>query len=85
MGDFKYVNTPYLSTEELYDVAADPLERANLKDDQEPEINRRLAELRVLLQRWTESARPFPQPEEPQPKEISDETLRRLKSLGYVD
>ena len=84
-GDFKYVQTPYLSTEELYDLSSDPWERDNLLVTGGPEFSRTAARLRRQLQAWADSANPLPQPTEPQPKEITDDTIKRLKSLGYIE
>ncbi len=80
-GSFKFIQNPYRGTEELYDVASDPTERANLLDDPTPEALALAARLRRRLDAWTESAAPLPSRFEPSQRE---ETIERLKSLGYL-
>jgi len=84
-GRWKYVYAPYLELEQLFDVVADPEERTNLlseiTDKPSDEIRAVRDRLRAALDRWVESARPFPSQLD---ASQSDETLRRLKELGYT-
>ncbi len=82
MGDWKYVRTPYAQTEELYNLAKDPLERRNLLTAPTAEITATAAELRRKLESWTRSASPLPTRFESSQRE---ETLERLRSLGYAE
>ncbi|MBN2561204.1 MAG: sulfatase [Phycisphaerae bacterium] len=80
-GNLKYVRTPYLQFEELYDLSVDPHERKNLLGDATPETHGKAGELRQKLEKWTNSARPLPSDLEATHRE---DTVRRLKSLGYL-
>jgi hypothetical protein len=71
---WKYIRSG--GAEELYDLAADPAERANLAGDQ-PAVRE---ELRAAVAAWTR-AYPLALPEEGPINERLKETLR---SLGYV-
>jgi len=82
MGDWKYVQTPYAQTEELYNLARDPLERRNLLTSPTAEITATAAGLRRRLDTWTRSADPLPTRFESSQRE---ETIKRLRSLGYAD
>jgi arylsulfatase A-like enzyme len=79
-GDLKFIQTPYEDTEELYDLAADPFERRNLLE-RDPDMAETAQDLRRRLRQWAESANPFPQPDS---TTISEESIKRLKSLGYL-
>lgn len=80
-GNLKYIQTPYAMTEEFYDLSEDPYERNNLLTSTTPTIATKAAELRQKLEAWAESARPLPSRFE---KSQHEETIRRLKSLGYL-
>lgn len=80
-GRHKLIVTPYMGTQELYDVVADPDEVVNLLESPSAEIERLAADLGAKLQAWTESAHPLPSQFEPSQQE---ETKRRLRSLGYL-
>lgn len=80
-GNLKYIQTPYEMTEELYDLSADPYEQKNLLENATPEIISKVKALRKKLIAWANSANPLPSRFEPSQKE---ETIRRLKSLGYI-
>ncbi len=80
-GPYKLIQVPYRNAEELYDLARDPGESTNLIDSAVPEIVARVRELRLKLEQWAASARPPP----PQFDERHrDETIERLKALGYL-
>lgn len=80
-GRLKFIWTPYAGTEELYDVFADPHELRAIRPDSSPEVERRVRHLKDVLMRWTDSAQPLPSRFEPSQNE---ETIRRLRSLGYL-
>lgn len=87
LGPWKYVRTPYLDLEELFQLERDPGERVNLFDllrgrpssalPTPDELDR----LRSELEAWDRSAAPFPTRFE----EVSpEETVERLRRLGYL-
>jgi len=80
-GRYKYVATPYLGTEELYDVVADPRERENLLEAPTDEMLRLAGDMRVRLEAWTDSAQPLPSTFD---SSQTEESIRRLRSLGYL-
>jgi arylsulfatase A-like enzyme len=80
-GSFKYIQTQYLGREELYDLSTDPHERRNLLASLAPEMVARAAELRGKLEAWTATADPLPSYFD---RDRREETLRRLRALGYV-
>ncbi|MFH1689205.1 MAG: sulfatase-like hydrolase/transferase [Candidatus Eisenbacteria bacterium] len=80
-GRHKFVWTPYLGTEELYDVAADPHETSNLLELPTSETPELAADMRARLEAWTDSADPLPSTFDPSQTE---ESVRRLRSLGYL-
>jgi len=81
-GRYKFIQTPYLGTEELYDLESDPSEQKNLLQDASPETLEIAARLRADLTAWAESADPLLTRFAPSQ---TDETRERLKSLGYID
>ena len=80
-GRYKYVATPYLGTEEFYDVVADPRERENLLEAPTDEMLRVAGDMRVRLEAWTDSAQPLPSTFD---SSQTEESIRRLRSLGYL-
>ncbi|MBN2563148.1 MAG: sulfatase [Phycisphaerae bacterium] len=80
-GDLKYIQTPYVHTEELYDLSVDPHERNNLLIAPTSENAARAAELRERLDEWVQSADPLPSQFD---RSQLDDTIRRLRSLGYA-
>ena len=73
-GGWKLIWSAYGPTYELYDLAADPEEVDN-RAGRRPDLLRSLKdELDVTPPRWRRSAT----------IEISEETLERLRSLGYI-
>jgi hypothetical protein len=80
-GRHKFIQTPYLGTEELYDLESDPSEQKNLLQDPSQETLEIAARLRAELTAWADSADPLPARFEPSQRE---ETIERLKSLGYL-
>jgi arylsulfatase A-like enzyme len=81
-GRFKFIQTPFLGTEELYDLAADPHEQTNLLADASPQMLAVADRLRQALEAWTASASPLPSKFEPSQRE---ETIERLRALGYLE
>lgn len=81
-GPWKYIVTPYRRTEELFNLSSDPGERINLLPSAAPEVQQRLAELRAALKRFDADVNPPPMRFESSQR---DETVRRLKALGYID
>jgi arylsulfatase A-like enzyme len=79
-GRWKFIYRPVGMVRELYDLEADPQEKTNKLDNPDAEALKRSAELAARLEAWTQSARPL-QSE----ADESDETLRKLKDLGYVE
>jgi arylsulfatase A-like enzyme len=78
---FKYIQTPYLKTEEFYHLAADPFEIHNMIDSKEVDTRKRIRTMKRKLQKWILSARPMKSKfQEDQKKE----TIERLRSLGYL-
>jgi arylsulfatase A-like enzyme len=80
-GRYKYVATPYLGTDELYDVIADPQEISNLLDAPMEEVLGLAADMRARLEAWTNSAQPLPSAFD---SSQTEESIRRLRSLGYL-
>lgn len=81
-GPYKLIQIPYAGREELYDLATDPGEQANLLEgDLSPEVGARAGELRRKLEAWAASAHPLPSEFDPEQRE---ETIERLKGLGYL-
>lgn len=80
-GRYKFIATPYRGTEELYDIEADPAERWNLLDLPSAETKDVARRLREELRIWTDAANPLKSGFESSQQE---ETLKRLKSLGYI-
>jgi arylsulfatase A-like enzyme len=81
-GRWKFIQTPWLSTERFFDLDADPLETTNLLDSPTEESQAAAGELRRKLEAWAASARPLPSQFDTSQRE---ETERRLRSLGYVN
>jgi arylsulfatase A-like enzyme len=79
---FKLVQVPFAGREMLFDLAADPAEQDDLFRRPTPEVAATANRLRGLLEDWAASARPLPSRFDPAQR---DETLERLKALGYVE
>ncbi len=79
---FKFIQTPYLGTEELYDLSADITETRDILDDFPPRLLARIGMLSDELEGWAFSADPLPSDFERSQRE---ETIERLRSLGYVN
>jgi hypothetical protein len=77
----KYIHTEYRKDEELYDLSSDPYEQDNLLTDPERARQAGVDELRDIYHQWSESARPLPSHFD---RIKRKETLRQLKSLGYI-
>jgi choline-sulfatase len=80
-GHYKLIQSPYLGTEQLYNVVEDPAEIRNLLDDPASEIVALAGELRPALEAWAVSGNPLPSEFE---TKNTEETVKRLKSLGYL-
>ena len=80
-GSLKYIRTLYQGREELYDLATDPYEHANLLASPTPEVTARAAELRQKLRDWVASGKPLPSHFDPRHQE---DTMRRLQAMGYL-
>ncbi|MBD3348660.1 MAG: sulfatase-like hydrolase/transferase [Candidatus Eisenbacteria bacterium] len=80
-GPYKLVQTPYLGTEELYDLRSDPSETLDLLGTGEREAHSVAAGLRPVLVEWARSADPLESWFESSQKR---ETIERLRSLGYL-
>jgi len=81
-GRFKLIETPYRRSVELYDLAADPHENDDLVPGADPVYGPVVSGLRAELRNWTTSADPLPSSFESSQR---DETIERLRSLGYVN
>jgi arylsulfatase A-like enzyme len=79
-GRYKLIQVPYLGVQELYDLIEDPLESTDLLAvGAPPALVERLSR---DLEAWAESANPLPSRFDPGQQE---ETIRRLRSLGYLN
>jgi arylsulfatase A-like enzyme len=81
-GRYKFIEIPYMQREALYDLVEDPGEKRNLLENASPETSALAARLREDLREWAASARPLASDVEQRQR---DETLERLRSLGYID
>jgi arylsulfatase A-like enzyme len=76
-GDWKYIVGTDDGSVELFDLASDPGERNNLRD----ELPEKVEELAAHLEDWMRvHGRTWPVPDE-----LSDQDRRRLEALGYVE
>ncbi len=78
----KYIQTPYALSEEFYDLSNDPYERNNLLPAVSNELAGKADELKRKLETWANSAAPLPSRFESSQKQ---DTIRKLKSLGYLE
>ena len=81
-GPYKFIQTPYRGSEELYDLARDPWERHNLLTEPSQEILDIANELRKDLESWAATADPLPSQFDPSQ---TQETMDRLRALGYFE
>ncbi len=72
---------PHRNIEELYHLETDPGERNDLLRDPTAQALALADELRQALESWAASAAPLPSTFE---RSQRNETIRRLRSLGYV-
>jgi arylsulfatase A-like enzyme len=80
-GNLVYMQAPFASSEELYDLSSDPYEQNNLLSTPSPRIASLVRELKQKLETWAASADPlesFPE------KAQREETVEKLKALGYL-
>ena len=80
-GSFKYIRTGYLNREELYDLDRDPYEQRNLLPAPAEDVGAVADRLRAALDEFDRAAAPPATRFESSQRE---ETLRRLKALGYL-
>jgi arylsulfatase A-like enzyme len=80
-GDYKYIRTLYMNSEELFDLSRDPLEQHDLLRRPALEHTSLARELAGVLDAWAATAKPLPTHFEPVQQE---ETKERLRSLGYL-
>jgi arylsulfatase A-like enzyme len=80
-GPWKYIWTPYLDHEELYNLKQDPRELTNLLAEPTTAIRQRRDDMRAELDAWIASGHPLASHFNP---EQQHEVLERLRSLGYV-
>jgi arylsulfatase A-like enzyme len=81
-GRYKFIEIPFMGREGLYDLTVDPGETRNLLQNASPETAVLARRLRSELREWTASANPLAADFEQRQLE---ETLERLRSLGYID
>jgi len=81
-GGRKFITTPYLGTEEMYDLLADPHERIDLLAGSSGEVPGDASGLRVRLDEWSDRALPLPSRFD---SSQTEESIRRLRSLGYLN
>lgn len=80
-GRYKYIQTLYRGTEELYDLEVDPEEKDDLLASSDREARSVADDLSARLASWSASTRPLPTRFESSQQQ---ETIARLKSLGYL-
>jgi arylsulfatase A-like enzyme len=80
-GKWKYIDTPYLQTGELFDLEVDPGERINLIRQPTPASREQLPALRRLLVDWMKE--PTPRASHYNSAQV-DEVNKRLTELGYT-
>ncbi len=81
---FKYILSLFSGRQELYDLAQDPAETFNIAHLNETEVGNAK---QILTENHKEAQRlkQFYFLERPQEREVDSETMRQLKSLGYVE
>ena len=79
---YKLIEIPYQQHHALYDLVEDPGETRNLLENPPPAIARLAEQLRGELRSWAAAAEPLAIETEEKQRE---ETLERLRSLGYTD
>jgi arylsulfatase A-like enzyme len=80
-GQWKYIQTPYMKYEELYDLSADPGEQENLMDSLTPQTRSVLMDMRKKLEAW----RLVENPRDSNYDATQQEgVMEALKALGYT-
>ncbi len=80
-GPWKYIHTPYLQRQELYNLETDPHERTNLLPADDAATRSQAEVLREVLAAWARDPQPLPSRFNPAQ---SQDAMERLRSLGYV-
>ncbi len=80
-GNWVFMQTPFASREELYDLSTDPYEQNNLLISSSPQMAAVARKLKDSLEAWAASADPL---ESYREKERREETIEKLKALGYM-
>ena len=81
-GRYKLIEVPYSRGQALFDLTADPGETRNLLEDPSPQVARLAQQLRDRLRSWAVDVEPLESTFDDTQRE---ETLERLKSLGYIN
>lgn len=77
---WKLIRTPVKNSLELFNLVADPLEGNNVAD-QHPGVVRDLDD---RISAWLARQAPREAPDEKDPPELTEEEIKRLKTLGYL-
>lgn len=80
-GPYKFIQTPFRETEELYHLPDDPFESRNLIDSDDVEMQAIASKMRAELEAWADSAAPL---QSGFATDDVDDTVEKLKSLGYL-
>ncbi len=80
-GPFKFIQTPFRETEELYHLPDDPFESQNLIESDDVEAQAIASRMRAELEAWANSAAPL---QSGFATDDVDDTVKKLKSLGYL-
>lgn len=84
-GPYKFIQTPFRGTEELYHLPDDPFERTNLIESDggvdDDRIQAIANQMRTELEAWADSAAPL---QSGFATDDVDDTVKKLKSLGYL-
>lgn len=81
--DYVVIDDEKLPVEDLYDIKADPYEMKSIIAEM-PQI---VAQGRILMDQFEKDAerlRQYHQSQQPQERQLDDETIKNLKALGYV-
>jgi tetratricopeptide (TPR) repeat protein len=73
---YQYIQAP---RPELYDIVRDPMERTNIYGQNSSQAERFIQEMKRIEERS-----PVPADESKAPRQLDDDTVEKLKALGYV-